>query len=138
MPVFSSLITVYCSLKNPETQYDNYYMSKSKEKNRIAYQEFGDQSNPQAFERSIPELPPNQQNLRVQTSRSGRAGKTVTIVTGFQCQTETLTKLLKQLKTACGTGGTVKENTIEIQGDNRQKILQILIESGYKAKISGG
>ncbi|MFM6404615.1 MAG: translation initiation factor, partial [Microcystis sp.] len=70
--------------------------------------------------------------------RSGRAGKTVTIVTGFQCHTETLTKLLKQLKTACGTGGTVKENTIEIQGDNRQKILQILIESGYKAKISGG
>jgi len=104
-------------------------MSKSKEKNRIAYQEFGDQSNSQAFERSIPELPPNQQNLRVQTSRSGRAGKTVTIVTGFQCQTETLTKLLKQLKTACGT---------EIQGDHRQKILQILIESGYKAKISGG
>ncbi|TRU66455.1 MAG: translation initiation factor [Microcystis viridis Mv_BB_P_19951000_S69] len=113
-------------------------MSKSKEKNRIAYQEFGDQSNSQAFERSIPEFPPNQQNLRVQTSRSGRAGKTVTIVTGFQCQTETLTKLLKQLKAACGTGGTVKENTIEIQGDNRQKILQILIESGYKAKISGG
>ena len=50
-------------------------MSKSKEKNRIAYQEFGDKSNSQAFERSIPELPPNQQNLRVQTSRSGRAGK---------------------------------------------------------------
>jgi translation initiation factor 1 len=113
-------------------------MSKSKEKNRIAYQEFFYQSNSQAFERSIPELPPNQQNLRVQTSRSGRAGKTVTIVTGFQCQTETLTKLLKQLKTACGTGGTVKENAIEIQGDHRQKILQILIESGYKAKISGG
>ena len=56
-------------------------MIKSKEKNRIAYQEFGDKSNSQAFERSIPELPPNQQNLRVQTSRSGRAGKTVTMVT---------------------------------------------------------
>jgi translation initiation factor 1 len=113
-------------------------MNKSSDKNRFAHQEFGDNSNPAAFERSIPELPPNQQNLRVQTSRSGRAGKTVTIVTGFQSKTETLAKLLKQLKTACGTGGTVKENTIEIQGEHRQKILQILIESGYKAKISGG
>jgi translation initiation factor 1 len=113
-------------------------MSKSSDKNRFAYQEFGDKSDSAAFERSVPELPPHQQNLRVQTSRSGRAGKTVTIVTGFQGRTETLTKLLKQLKTACGTGGTVKDNAIEIQGDHRQKILQILIESGYKAKISGG
>ena len=121
-----------------EFNFVQLLMSKSQEKNRIAYQEWGDQSNSQAFDRSIPELTPNQQTLRVQTSRSGRAGKTVTIVTGFQCQTETLTKLLKQLKSTCGTGGTVKENTIEIQGDHRQKILQILIESGYKAKISGG
>jgi translation initiation factor 1 len=113
-------------------------MSKSSDKNRFAYQEFGDNSNSAAFERPVPELLPNQQNLRVQASRSGRGGKTVTIITGFQEKTETLTKLLKQLKTACGTGGTVKDNIIEIQGDHRQKILQILIDLGYKAKISGG
>ena len=113
-------------------------MSKSSDKNLFAHQEFGDRNNSAAFERPVPELPPNQQNLRVQSSRSGRAGKTVTIITGFQGKTEILTKLLKQLKTACGTGGTVKDNIIEIQGDHRQKILQILIELGYKAKISGG
>ncbi len=112
-------------------------MSKSSDKNRFAYREFGE-SNESAFERAVPESPPNQQNLRVQASRSGRAGKTVTTVTGFQAKPETLTKLLKQLKNQCGTGGTLKDNTIEIQGDHRQKILQILIEAGYKAKISGG
>jgi translation initiation factor 1 len=46
--------------------------------------------------------------------------------------------LLKQLKNQCGTGGTLKENEIEIQGDHKQKILEILLKLGYKAKISGG
>ena len=107
-------------------------------KNRITYQEFGNPDNSQALERAVPELPPNQQNLRVQTSKSGRKGKTVTVISGFQSRPETLEKLLKQLKTQCGSGGTMKENTLEIQGDNKQKILQVLIELGYKAKISGG
>lgn len=106
--------------------------------NRAIYQEFGTPDNSAALERAVPELPVNQQNLRVQASKSGRKGKTVTIITGFQCKPETLEKLLKQLKTQCGSGGTLKDNTLEIQGDHKQKILQILIEIGYKAKISGG
>lgn len=105
---------------------------------RIVYSEFGTPDNSEALERGVPDLPSNQQNLRVQASRAGRKGKTVTIITGFQAKPETLTALLKQLKTQCGTGGTVKENTIEIQGDHKQKILQILLQLGYKAKISGG
>ncbi|MEG3435662.1 translation initiation factor [Pannus brasiliensis CCIBt3594] len=112
-------------------------MGKSSDKNRVAYWEFGE-SNEDAFARPVPEAPPNQQNLRVQASRSGRGGKTVTVISGFQLSPESLAKLLKQLKTACGTGGTIKDNTIEIQGDQRSKILQILTEAGYKAKISGG
>ncbi|WP_013323724.1 translation initiation factor [Gloeothece verrucosa] len=111
---------------------------KSSNKDSAAYREFGSVDNSAALERSVPELPPQQQNLRVQATRSGRKGKTVTVITGFQCKPETLTKLLKDLKAKCGSGGTAKENTLEIQGDHKQKILEILLELGYKAKISGG
>jgi translation initiation factor 1 len=113
-------------------------MGKSSDKNRLAYREFDNSRHEAVFERAVPELPPNQQNLRVQASRSGRAGKTVTVITGFQSKPETLRQLLKTLKNQCGTGGTIKETSIEIQGDHRPQILQILIEAGYKAKISGG
>ena len=105
---------------------------------RMVYREFGPGSNPAAVERTVQELPANQQDLRVQASRKGRKGKTVTVITGFQAKPETLESLLKQLKTQCGTGGTVKENTIEIQGEHTQKLVQILVQLGYKAKISGG
>lgn len=108
--------------------------------NRFVYREFGEfgNDNPAALERAVPELPVREQNIRVQASRKGRKGKTVTVISGFQAKPETLTDLLKQLKTQCGTGGTVKENTIEIQGDHTQKLVQILTQLGYKAKISGG
>ncbi|MDJ0588705.1 MAG: translation initiation factor [Pleurocapsa sp. MO_226.B13] len=105
---------------------------------RIAYQEFGQIDNSQALERAVPDLPPNQQDLRIQATRSGRKGKTVTVITGFQHSPETLSKLLKQLKAKCGSGGTVKENSLEIQGEHKQKLLEILTQLGYKAKISGG
>ncbi len=108
------------------------------ERNRVVYSEFGESANSPALERALPELPPNQHNLKVQATRSGRKGKTVTVISGFQTKPETLEGLVKQLKTQCGAGGTVKENTIEIQGDHRQKVLELLIKLGYKAKISGG
>jgi translation initiation factor 1 len=106
-------------------------------KNKVTYREFGTSDNSAAMERTTPDLPPQQQNIRVQATRSGRRGKTVTLITGFQCQPATLNQLLKQLKTQCGSGGTAKENTLEIQGDHRQKIFQFLSDLGYKAKISG-
>ena len=105
---------------------------------RIAYQEFGSPDNSQALERAVPDLPPNQQDLRIQATRSGRKGKTVTIISGFQHNPETLAKLLKKLKSQCGSGGTVKEDSLEIQGDRKQKLLEIVTKLGYKAKISGG
>jgi translation initiation factor 1 len=103
----------------------------------FAWREFGDDNSP-ALERPIQESPPDKQNLRVQATRAGRKGKTVTVITGFQAKPETLQSLLKQLKAQCGSGGTVKENEIEIQGEHKQKILDFLIKLGYKAKISGG
>ena len=109
---------------------------KSKQ-NRIAYQEFGT-NNSQALERGVPDLPPSQQDLRIQATRAGRKGKTVTIITGFKHNSETLAKLLKKLKSHCGSGGTVKDNTLEIQGDHKQKLLEALTKLGYKAKVSGG
>lgn len=112
--------------------------SKTTPQERVVYREFGNTDNSAAVERSIPELPPAQQNVRVQASRKGRKGKTVTVISGFQLKPETLELLLKQLKTQCGAGGTIKDNNIEIQGDLTQKIVQILTQLGYKAKISGG
>jgi translation initiation factor 1 len=110
--------------------------SESSGRDRMVYSEFGE--NAAAIERPTPDLPPQQQNLRVQASRKGRGGKTVTVISGFQSNAETLAQLLKQLKAQCGAGGTVKENEIEIQGDHAQKLTQILIQLGYKAKVSGG
>jgi translation initiation factor 1 len=104
---------------------------------KIVYKEFGD-DNSAALERPVEELPPEKQNLRIQATRTGRKGKTVTVITGFQCKPETLAALVKQLKTQCGSGGTVKENEIEIQGEHKQKLLETLTKLGYKAKISGG
>ena len=107
-------------------------------KKRMVYQEFGQPDNETVLARGIQDLPPQQQNLKVQASRKGRKGKTVTVIFGFQSKPETLTKLLKQLKAQCGSGGTLKDNTLEIQGNHTTKIVQILTKLGYKAKISGG
>ena len=111
---------------------------RNAKKQRIAYQEFGNVDNSQALARGVPDLPPQEQNLRIQATRSGRKGKTVTVITGFQHKPETLSKLLKQLKAKCGSGGTVKDNSLEIQGEHKHKLLELLTKSGYKAKISGG
>jgi translation initiation factor 1 len=99
------------------------------------YREFGKSD---AFARGVPDLPPNQQNLRVQASRKGRKGKTVTVISGFQHQPETLNTLAKQLKAQCGTGGTVKDDTIEIQGDHAPFLVDLLVAKGYQVKRSGG
>jgi len=107
-------------------------------RDRVIYQEFGNTPANPATERAQSDLPPQQQNLRVQASRAGRKGKTVTTITGFQSSSAPLTQLLKNLKNHCGSGGTLKENSLEIQGDHRQKILDYLVKLGYKAKIIGG
>jgi translation initiation factor 1 len=104
---------------------------------RVAYREFGSASTP-ATERATPDRPASQQTLRIQVERKGRGGKTVTVITGFQTNPETLATLLKQLKAQCGSGGTAKDGTIEIQGDHRQKLQQLLTQQGYAVKLSGG
>ncbi len=83
-------------------------------------------------------LPKNRQDLRIQISKKGRGGKTVTLVTGFVGTLEDLEKLGKTLKNKCGVGGSVKDGEILLQGDVREKALQYLLKEGYKAKKAGG
>lgn len=76
-------------------------------------------------------LPKNQQRLRLNMERAGRGGKTVTLVKGFIGTEEDINALCKLLKQRCGVGGSVKDGDIIIQGDHRQRLIEILKNEGY-------
>lgn len=76
-------------------------------------------------------LPKNQQKLRISMEKKGRGGKTVTLIKGFIGSEEDLKDLSKWLKTKCGVGGSAKEGEIIIQGDFKQRIIELLKVEGY-------
>ena len=85
--------------------------------------------------------PPKKSRGRVDISRekAGRGGKTVTVVTNFVgIGLPEKEKLAKQMQKACGTGGTVKDGRIEIQGDKRNEVARILEEAGFRPVFAGG
>jgi translation initiation factor 1 len=77
-------------------------------------------------------LPSAQQELRIQLDKKQRAGKIVTLITGFVGADGDLESLGKTLRNFCGTGGSSKEGLILVQGDQREKVLQCLLKNGYK------
>jgi translation initiation factor 1 len=86
----------------------------------------------------IETLPPNKQQLKVWIDRKKRRGKEVTLVTGFVGTEEDLKALGKTLKTKCGVGGSAKDEEIIVQGNQREKVVALLLEMGYKTKKAGG
>ena len=76
-------------------------------------------------------LPKNQQKLRVSMEKKGRGGKTVTLIRGFVGTEDDLKELGKLLKTKCGVGGSAKDEEIIIQGDFKQRIIDLLKAEGY-------
>ena len=85
-----------------------------------------------------PSTPKAQQRVRVQRTKAGKGGKLVTAITGLEAAEAELKALLKQLKAAAGTGGTVKDGVIELQGDQVAAALKALEQDGYRPKQAGG
>ena len=87
---------------------------------------------------SAPATPAGDGVARVRREVGGRGGKTVTVVTGLALDPVALTALSKRLKSACGTGGTVKAGALEFQGDHRGQLVSLLASEGFKCKLAGG
>ena len=75
---------------------------------------------------------------RIRREVGGRGGKTVTVVTGLALDPIALAALSKRLKSACGTGGTIKSGALEFQGDHRGQLVSLLASEGFKCKLAGG
>ncbi len=85
---------------------------------------------------SVP--PKGNRQVRLEKTRSGKKGKLVTVIKGLKLNQSEAKILLKNLKIACGTGGTIKGEFLELQGDQISKALDFLIKEGFKPKKSGG
>jgi translation initiation factor 1 len=122
---------------------DNFMKNKKSDKKLNSFDGLVYSTNPEeqlSYDEEIDQetLAPKLQDLRVQLDKKKRGGKAVTLITGFIGSPEDLKGLGKRLKTKCGVGGAVKDGEILIQGDFRQKIMELLIYEGFKAKKTGG
>ncbi len=113
-------------------------MAKPKDRINIVYSTNPDFSYETNQNSEAETLPPPQQNLKIMLDKKARAGKQVTLVSGFTGHSDDLETLSKSLKNLCGSGGSAKDGEILIQGDHRDKVLNFLISKGYKAKKAGG
>ena len=111
---------------------------KNKERVNVVYSTNPNFSYQVESEEEQESLAPQFQKLYVSIDKKQRAGKEVTLIEGFVGAEEDLKELGKLLKNKCGVGGTVKEGEILIQGNFRDKIMEILIKEGYQVKRKGG
>ena len=84
------------------------------------------------------QVPPRTDGIRLAYETKGRKGKGVTVIRGIPLVPADLDALGKQLRSQCGSGGTVKEGVIEIQGDHRDRVEPVLVAKGWKVKRTGG
>lgn len=102
---------------------------------RLVYSTDGGRVNPEKQQQAHE---PGDGVVRIRRETSGRKGKGVTTATGFDLEDRELNALAKKLKQLCGSGGSVKNRVIEIQGDHREKIKSALEKLGFAVKFSGG
>jgi translation initiation factor 1 len=111
----------------------------SKDESRIVWSsEQGDLRKKTENSVSIISLSPERQIVYLHRQTSGRGGKAVTLVKNLALSMDDLKALAKKLKQECGTGGTIKDGVVEIQGEQRRRIACVLQKLGYKVKVAGG
>lgn len=113
-------------------------MGKNKNKKNVVYSTNPDYEYEYEGEEEMETLPPSEQLLYISIDRKQRGGKAVVLVEGFVGAEEDLKDLGKLLKSKCGVGGSAKDGEITVQGDNRDKVIEILEKEGYKTKRKGG
>jgi translation initiation factor 1 len=111
----------------------------AKDNNRTVWSsDQGDLRKEASKPRKIISLPPHLQTIYLHRDSKGRGGSPVTLLKNLTLTEEDMKQLAKRLKQICGSGGTVKKDMIEIQGEHREKIADELRKLGYKVKIAGG
>lgn len=109
------------------------------DKNRTVWSsDQGDWRKKEAANQKVISLPPQEQTVYLHRDTKGRGGKAVTLVKKLVLSEGDIKELATKLKQVCGSGGTVRDGVIEIQGEHREKIAETLKKMGYKVKIAGG
>lgn len=125
----------FCQLKITSTKLSNCdKMSKKNNRIGVVYSTNPDFEYEEETESVQETLAPENQNLKISLDKKARAGKQVTLVSGFVGNQTDLEDLTKKLKNFCGCGGSAKDGEALIQGDVRDKVFNYLTQQGYKAK----